>query len=575
MRAWAHSRQRGDRRIGADVTAAHSNPPIEEAQELIAKLRRAFAATLPSLLDTLGEACASARADDPASLEQPKQLAHRLAGSGGTFGMDGLTRAARHLEGLLAQPRSGATWQCSMLDAFALILEAQHSPSELVEISRPKISRPATSAPRNTDPPTSSRYPQPHGRWAAVPIVVVIDDVATRQSILNTLQQFGFLVVGCDSPTRFPITPLAFVCTLNHAEAIRNLYPKADIITVLDYANLEARLAAVRVGCRATVSMEADAPEIAAAMERLFPLELEVPRVLVVDDDHFVSRATAAVLERSGLVVTVLNDPQALLEVTADVRPHLVLMDMRLPHCNGLELAAVLRHDDRMVGVPIVFLTAVDEPAQARLALEIGADDFLVKPVEPATLVAVVSSRLNRSRALRSYMDRDSLTRLFSHARTIERIELEVDVAHRRGEPLALAILDLDHFKRVNDEYGHATGDRVLRSLSTVLRRRARQGDIIGRCGGEEFAVILPATRGAEAQQLLNERRQTFSSLRYGTVKGPFTVSFSAGIAELLENETPASLWDRADRALYAAKESGRNRVICSDAGSCPQLGDE
>jgi diguanylate cyclase (GGDEF)-like protein len=375
------------------------------------------------------------------------------------------------------------------------------------------------------------------------------------------LQQFGFLVVVTEEASKFPITPLAFLCALENAADVRQFYPKADIIAVVDNPGLDERLAAVRVGCRATVASDVDATELGAAMERLVPLELEVPRVLIVDDDSYVSQRTAIVLEQVGLEVTILTDPKKLLERVAETRPHLVIMDMRLPGCTGLELAAVLRQDDRMVGVPIVFLTAEDRPARALEALQVGADDFLVKPVASKRLVSVVLSRLERSRVLRSFMDHDSLTRLLSHARTLERLEAEVTGAQRRGEALCLAILDLDHFKLVNDKYGHATGDRVLRSLSTVLRRRARRTDVIGRCGGEEFAIILSGANGKDACRLVNERREMFAALHYTTPTGPMSCTFSAGVAELQPGDTSATLWDRADVALYDAKRAGRNRV--------------
>lgn len=536
-----------------------------EASVLIAEVRRAFIASLSGLIEALEDACSGANPAEPATLAVALELAHRLAGSGGTFGMDGLSRAARKLEQFLAASEVGDGWRRELLRHLNQVVDSTHSPSEMLEIPRSTPSRAPISSPYAAEAATSSRYPHPYGRWAAVPVVIIVDGLHTRQAIQAALHQFGFLVVVADTPARFPITPLAFICTLDHATRLRQLHPKGEIIIVLDYSDLEARISAVRLGCRATISTDADAPDVAAAMERIVPLELEVPRVLIVDDDEFVSRVTAGVLQKRGLEATVLTDPHSLLEVTASVRPHLVVMDMRLPGCTGLELAAVLRHDDRMVGVPIVFLTAEDEPARAIQALEVGADDFLAKPVDPEKLIAVVCSRLERSRILRSYMDRDSLTRLLSHARTLERLEAEVQATDRHREPLSLAILDLDNFKHVNDQYGHATGDRVLRSLSTVLRRRSRRSDIVGRCGGEEFVLILPGTRGSDAWNLVNERREAFASLQYATHKGQISVTFSAGVAELLPGEVPASLWDRADTALYAAKRSGKNYVALAE----------
>jgi diguanylate cyclase (GGDEF)-like protein len=542
------------------VKTALDSLNLSEASVLIEEVRKSFVSTLPGLLDALTGAVHSALSADPSACNAARELAHRLAGSCGTFGMSELSNEARRLETLLSS-KADANWASDVDFALHRVLDAAMSPTDLLRSILPST-RPQRVATKEASlPVSSSHYPQPYGRWASVPVVLLIDKVQARHSIQSMLQQFGFLVVIAETACRFPVTPLAFLCTLEKARAVRKYYPKADIIAVVDNPGLDERLAAVRIGCRATISSDVDAPELGAAMERLVPLELESPRILIVDDDPYVSQRTAIVLEQAELEVTILTDPRKLLERVAETRPHLVIMDMRLPDCSGLELAAVLRQDDRMVGVPIVFLTAENQPARALEALEVGADDFLVKPVEPARLVSVVLSRLERSRVLRSFMDHDGLTRLLSHARTLERLESEVLGAQRRNEPLSLAMLDLDHFKQVNDKYGHATGDRVLRSLSTVLRRRARRTDVIGRCGGEEFAIILSGASGKDACRLINERREMFASLHFATPSGPMTCTFSAGVAELQRGDTSATLWDRADVALYDAKHAGRNRV--------------
>lgn len=542
---------------------------------LIEEVRRSFVATLPGLLESLSSAVRAAASGEPNTCGPARDMAHRLAGSGGTFGLGALSAEARELESLLGNPESCSDWKYEVDVALRRVLDAARSPTDLLRSILPQQQaeavhhgRAVSKSPVPPSRPNSSRYPQPYGRWTSLPVMLVLEPSAARTAIHGMLQQFGFMVVATDKATKFPITPLAFLCSLDKAADVRKLYPRGDIIAVTDSPGFEARLSAVRMGCRATVPADVDAPELAAAMDRLVPLELETPRVLIVDDDPYVSQRTAIVLEQAGLEVTILTDPVKLLEHVAETRPHLVIMDMRLPNCTGLELAAVLRQDDRMVGVPIVFLTAEDRPARALEALEVGADDFLVKPVDSNRLVSVVLSRLERSRVLRAFMDYDSLTRLLSHARTLERLESEVMGALRRGEPLSLGILDLDHFKQVNDRFGHATGDRVLRSLSTVLRRRARRTDVFGRCGGEEFVAILPGANGADASRLINERREMFASLHYTTPSGPMSCTFSAGVAQLEAGDTPALLWERADCGLYEAKRAGRNCVKWSKGSS-------
>ncbi len=396
-------------------------------------------------------------------------------------------------------------------------------------------------------------------------VALSVRDETPRKALEAMLTQFGFQVEVRQAGEEWGTTPSAWVCDIESVEALKRGGSNRRVLALLRSSSLGERLQAVRLGCSGTLLHDADAAELGAAIERLVPVEPEIPRVLVVDDDDLVAQATAVILESAGIEATILCDPEGLLETVAAVRPHLVLMDMNLPGATGLELAAVLRQDDRTVGVPIVFLTVDDEPARAVRALEVGADDFLIKPVAPDRLISVVNARLERARILRGYMDRDGLTRLLSHARTLERLEAEVASAHRRGEPLSLALLDLDHFKRVNDEHGHATGDRVLRALSTVLRRRVRRGDVVGRCGGEEFALVLPAARGADAARLVDQRREVFKELYHDGPSGPFHATFSAGIAQLQDGETATQLWERTDAALYRAKQQGRDRVVFSE----------
>ena len=539
-----------------------------EARTLIQQIRRQFVESLPNLLEELSQACRLAAPGGGAACTVARELAHRLAGSAGTFGMPWLTEECRKLETVLAAPVANEAWRRRLRRAEVDIAAA----AGRLPVSDPPPSRHGKGAGlvaigTGSGGHRLSTYPSPMSRWAERPIAILIEDPAVRAALDSTLIQFGFHTIVVSDTQQLCLTPLAWLCDLSHAASVRADFAQADLVVVLPEVALETRLAAVRVGAKATVPFDVDAPELAAAMERLVPLDMDVPCVLIVDDDELVARRTAIILQSAGLDAVVLIDPTNLLEVVAESRPHLVLMDMHLPKCTGLELAAVLRQDDRMVGVPIVFFTAENAPRRALQALEVGADDFLIKPVSSERLVSVVMSRLHRSRALRSFMDRDGLTRLLSHAPTLQRLEAEVASAQRRQEPLSLVILDLDHFKRVNDRFGHAAGDRVLRSLATVLRRRSRRGDVVGRCGGEEFVLVLPGSSGEQSLRLVDALRSTFAELSCASPSGPVKSTFSAGVAQLCPGESSEKLWDRADSALYKAKSAGRNRVVVAHPG--------
>jgi len=195
-------------------------------------------------------------------------------------------------------------------------------------------------------------------------------------------------------------------------------------------------------------------------------------------------------------------------------------------------------------------------------ALNLGGDRFLTKPVRADELIPEVAARAKRSRVIRALMAHDSLTGLYNHSHIVELLETEVARARRNTKPLCHAMIDLDFFKRVNDTHGHAVGDRVLQSLAHLLQRRLRKTDIIGRYGGEEFAIILPDTVAAGAMQVLDEVRTTFAQIRHESPRGAFMVTLSAGVAEYPRFAAAAELSRAADTALYRAKGEGRDRVV-------------
>jgi diguanylate cyclase (GGDEF)-like protein len=209
-----------------------------------------------------------------------------------------------------------------------------------------------------------------------------------------------------------------------------------------------------------------------------------------------------------------------------------------------------------------VFLSAETNRDMQLEAMRLGGDDFMTKPIKSDHLISAVINRVKRSRTLRAFMVRDSLTGLYNHTTTKGQLEIELARAQRHQSALALAIIDIDHFKSVNDTYGHPTGDRVLKSLSRLLRERLRKTDIIGRYGGEEFAVVLVGTDGATAVGVLDEIREGLARIRQQAGGEEFTVTFSCGIACFSHYPDGPRLTDAADRALYAAKRGGRNRVM-------------
>lgn len=163
-------------------------------------------------------------------------------------------------------------------------------------------------------------------------------------------------------------------------------------------------------------------------------------------------------------------------------------------------------------------------------------------------------------------LSRDSLTGLLKHADIKDQVDIEIGRAQRAHQPVSIAMIDIDHFKSVNDQYGHPVGDNVIRALSNLLRQRLRKIDRLGRYGGEEFVAVLPNCSVEDAQQILDDIRNAFAVLQFSAEEQNFSCTFSAGISACAAPDWPSTgLLDLADKRLYQAKKAGRNRV-CSDA---------
>ena len=191
---------------------------------------------------------------------------------------------------------------------------------------------------------------------------------------------------------------------------------------------------------------------------------------------------------------------------------------------------------------------------------------MLFEPYTAVELVAVVTAWCKRYRAQRALMTMDGLTGLANHTLILQQLELESSRASRHQYALSVAMIDVDHFKRLNDAEGHAIGDRVLASLGRFLRQRLRKTDFVGRYGGEEFMVLLPETSGQGAMERLDTLRREFSAIRHFGAKNVFSITFSVGIACFPEIDGAVNLATAADRALYDAKGAGRNRVVLTTA---------
>ncbi len=304
----------------------------------------------------------------------------------------------------------------------------------------------------------------------------------------------------------------------------------------------------------------------------------ETSTVLVAEDDPISRRILEVRLRKWGYqVIAIDNGFKALELLENDHAPELLLLDWMMPGIDGVELCRRIRAMQKSVYRYILLLTARDAKQDLVMGLEAGADDYLTKPFNAEELLArlraggrilALQSELIYAREqLRFHATHDALTGVWNRKGIVDFLTQELARAHRSHEPVGLMMVDVDHFKNVNDTYGHVAGDAVLKEVAARLVKSIRTYDLVGRYGGEEFLVILSNAALAE----VNKRAQRLCAVieenpvRFQSIEVKVTISIGATEAppnqEILQNR----LLNAADLALYQAKERGRNRVELRD----------
>lgn len=529
----------------------------------LAALQRDYLAQLPHRLTAIEEAWSRLAAGDwaPEPVRELHRLVHNLSGSGATFGIAELSTAARSFE----QQLQAAIGHRS-LPATEVLAQMQSALAQLrVVVSQLPVTNRFGVLPAAGVPATNGRT-----------LFLVDADPTSARPLALQLGHYGYRVCQL---TDLAALDAAIATESPAAVLLDAQLPDGDGVHVLERlrargfggpgillsagGDMAVRLSAVRAGAAAFLTKPVEIGELVDRLDTLVdPRPVEALRVLIVEDSAELAGFYGAVLEQAGLSVAVVRDPMRTLQVLDELDPDLILMDVYMPGCSGLELASVIRQQHRYLSIPIVFLSTERDLGRQLSALGLGADDFLTKPIEAGHLLRAVQNRAERARALRRLMLRDSLTGALNHTAITARLEDEIARAERAGLPLALAVIDVDQFKAVNDSYGHLIGDRVLRSLTRLLRQRLRKTDMVGRMGGEEFVIIMPDTGAEAACGLLEVMRESFAQLDHQAARGWFRLTFSCGIAAHRPGRSPTALIEAADRAMYQAKQAGRNRVL-------------
>lgn len=296
----------------------------------------------------------------------------------------------------------------------------------------------------------------------------------------------------------------------------------------------------------------------------------QIPRLLAIDDSTLIHRLLKARLKHERLEIHHAMCGTEGLAKARSLLPDVILLDVSMPDMDGFQLLRELKADSITHDIPVIFVSGNVDTATKVRGLELGAIDFVTKPFDIAELKARVRSAVRIRSLIKMLAQRaqlDGLTGLWNRSYFNDRLSQEVADARRHGHALALMMCDLDHFKQINDTYGHPFGDHVLEEFADLLGH-AREGDIACRYGGEEFALILPHTDADEAAQVAErllaelERR-----LWMNHSKLIITASFGVTDLHLAAQPTPQALIESADKALYKAKETRNTVCIARSTG--------
>ena len=292
-------------------------------------------------------------------------------------------------------------------------------------------------------------------------------------------------------------------------------------------------------------------------------------RVLIVDDDEAVRNTMNEYIQAAGYNSEAVSCAEEALEIIQKDEFQVIITDIILPAMGGLELTKSIRKNNDS---DVIVMTGYGDEYSYEEAINIGASDFVIKPVRLEELLLrlkrvlkereLTKERVRMMEKLQRLAVTDGLTKLYNSRSFYSQLETEVDRFNRYKHPLALLLLDLDHFKEYNDSYGHLEGDKVLVRFSQIIKSCLRTNDSAYRYGGEEFTVILPETAGAEARTVAQRIRSALEEERFSPETGPdVQITISIGVTEYHTKEELSTFIQRADKAMYLSKQNGRNKV--------------
>ncbi len=504
---------------------------------------------------------------DEAMRATVEREAHMLAGALGLFGANQASAIAKEIERLL-RDRQNLHGQITKVSELAAALRTEVQQSGNIVSLVPQIN--------DRDP---LLLIIDRDRALAEKIVTEANNQGIWAEIATNLSTARDMMVW-NSPT-LVLLDLAVNSTTENSWTfltdLREQKPTVPVLVFTDQDSLSDRREVALLGARAFLQKPVTPVQVLEVINQVLQqseMNAEA-NIMVVDDDPLILVTMRRLLEPWGLKVTTLEDPRRFWEVLETSSPDLLVLDIHMPHLSGLELCQIVRNDTRTCGLPILFLTASSDPQLVQQVFAVGGDDFVSKPIVGPEVVTRIVNRLERIQLLRNLAETDPLTKVSNRYKSTQDLDKFLRLSQRHQKTLCLVILDLDHFKQVNDRHGHDTGDVVLRQMGQLLKRSFRREDVVARWGGEEFVIGMYSTSAVDGMQRLTKFQAAVHQEDFMTVdKQSLPITFSAGIAVYPEDGTDLqSLYRAADQALAVAKIAGRNRIYTVKAAR-KQTGD-
>lgn len=531
---------------------------------------------------------------------------HALAGSLGSFGFREATTNCRKIENVFQANPALSTQHIAQLKSCAALLQQTMERSS--EASENVDFAPQTTSARGfvlepvsvrlSDEPSSE---QPYSMliieshenydrdWLQtlasmsarhqIQVSVVSNIAQAQQTIIQ--QSPKIVVFDLDGAVNLPDSNSAEFQLLAELQAS---YPPVPVLILTAAASFENRVKMARLGVTGLLQVPVTPTEVVETAMQI--LQKSVPlagKLLIVDDDLAMLTLLQVLLQPWGFQLQVLSEPQRFWQILEDFEPDLVLLDAKMPDLSGFDLCQVLRSAPRWQDLPVLFMSGYTDAATIQQVFASGADDYIRKPIVAPELVARVLGWLKRAHLQRLQANVDSLTGVANRRKSTQSLNRLLKLAQRQRQALCFALIDFDHFKQINDSYGHPVGDRILRRFGESLRSTFRAEDVVGRWGGEEFIVGLYGVSRQEGAQRLEAFLRAWQQEQFAVVKivadekpadtrlesqtHGLSATFTAGIAAYPEDaDDLQGLYWIADEALYKAKAAGRNCIGTSES---------